>query len=167
MCAARRTTSTRLTRLAAKASPYHTAVTLYEARAGPSTPRRSSRVKQEPTDPELAPLPDAPDDTKQVHSTKLGKKTRATPQRKSIKTQVADSEADHVHDDASRKSPKKPTSKPKAIRQTLDVPHPAPARWADIYAAIKEMRSRVVAPVDTMGCDQAQLGEQDPKVGLR
>ena len=57
MCAARRTTSARLTRLAAKSSPYHSAVTLYEARdtpgsAEPSTPRRPSRVKQEPTDPE-------------------------------------------------------------------------------------------------------------------
>ena len=29
---------------------------------------------------------------------------------------------------------------------------------------IKQMRSRVVAPVDTMGCDQAQRNEEDPRV---
>ena len=156
MCAARRTTSTRLTRLAAKASPYHTAVTLYEARdtadseaqAGPSTPRRPSRVKQEPTDPETLAL-DVSSDTR--HGRAVSKNTK-----RSVKPDL----------DASRKSPKKPTSKPKAIRQRLDVPQPAPAKWADAYAAIKEMRSRVVAPVDTMGCDQAQLKERDPKVGL-
>ena len=156
MCAARRTTSTRLTRLAAKASPYHNAVTLYEAgdpdSAGPSTPRRPSRVKQEPTDPET-PGPDVSSDTKQ------GRTVSKTPRQKRAKTDVPDS-------DASRKSPKKPTSKPKAIPQRLDVPQPAPAKWEDAYAAIKEMRSRVVAPVDTMGCDQAQLKERDPKVGL-
>lgn len=175
MCAARRTTSTRLTRLAAKASPYHSAVTLYEApsqaninseaQAGPSTPRRSNRIKQEPTDPETPGL-DVPGDAKHARGTlALAKKTKPIPRRKSVKTQASDSEADRDVD-ASRKSHKKPTSKLKAIPQSLDVPHPAPARWADVYAAIKEMRSRVVAPVDTMGCDQAQLGEQDPKVGI-
>jgi endonuclease-3 len=164
MCAARRTTSTRLTRLAAKASPYHSAVTLYDARdvtdseaqAGPSTPRRPRHVKQEPTDPETPGL-DVPSDTR--HGRTVSKNTKPTPRQKSVKPDVPDS-------DVSRNSPKKPTSKTKAILQRLDVPQPAPAKWADAYAAIKEMRSRVVAPVDTMGCDQAQLKERDPKVGL-
>ncbi|KIJ63357.1 hypothetical protein HYDPIDRAFT_134499 [Hydnomerulius pinastri MD-312] len=60
---------------------------------------------------------------------------------------------------AKSKSPKKP----KAIPQSLDVPHPPPTRWKETYDAIKKMRSRITAPVDTMGCDQAQLKEQDPK----
>ncbi|KAF8835780.1 DNA glycosylase [Paxillus ammoniavirescens] len=61
--------------------------------------------------------------------------------------------------DAKSRSPKKP----KAIPQSLEVPHPAPTKWKEAYDAIKEMRSGIVAPVDTMGCDQAQLKEQDPK----
>ena len=133
-----------------KASPYHNAVTLYEAgdpdSAGPSNLRRPSRVKQEPTDPETPGL-DVSSDTKQGRT--------ISKRQKHAKTDVPDS-------DVSRKSPKKPTSKPKG----LDVPQPGPARWEDAYAAIKEMRSRVVAPVDTMGCDQARLTERDPKVGL-
>ena len=155
MCAARRTTSTRLTRLAVKASPYHNAVTLYEAgdpdSAGPSNLRRPSRVKQEPTDPETPGL-DVSSDTKQGRT--------ISKRQKHAKTDVPDS-------DVSRKSPKKPTSKPKGLDVPQpDVSQPGPARWEDAYAAIKEMRSRVVAPVDTMGCDQAQLKERDPGVGL-
>ncbi|EPQ50587.1 DNA glycosylase [Gloeophyllum trabeum ATCC 11539] len=42
-------------------------------------------------------------------------------------------------------------------------PHPAPVNWRETYDTIKEMRSRIKAPVDTMGCDQAQLKEQEPK----
>ena len=60
------------------------------------------------------------------------------------------------------RSPKKP----KLIPQSLDVPHPSPERWKEAYDAIKEMRARTTAPVDTMGCDQAQWKEQDPKVRL-
>ena len=165
MCAARRRTSTRLTRLAAKASPYHAAVTLYEAQigdgltspeAGPSNPltRRSSRVKEEPVDGGRPGVDtDAPN---------IAKKTNPTPRQKRVKTET---ETDTLN--ASPKKPKiKPTSKskPKAVLSSLDVPHPAPARWSDAYNAIKEMRSRIVAPVDTMGCDRAQDGERDPKV---
>ncbi|EGN96402.1 hypothetical protein SERLA73DRAFT_170779 [Serpula lacrymans var. lacrymans S7.3] len=58
--------------------------------------------------------------------------------------------------------PKSPR-KPKPIQQSLKVPHPAPPRWRETYDTIKEMRSHIVAPVDTMGCDQAQLKESDPK----
>jgi endonuclease III len=32
-----------------------------------------------------------------------------------------------------------------------------PPRWRETYDAIKEIRSHLVAPVDTMGCDRAQL----------
>ena len=54
--------------------------------------------------------------------------------------------------------------KQKLLRMTLDVPHPAPARWKEAYSAIQEMRSLYVAPVDTMGCDKAQVPETNPKV---
>ncbi len=54
--------------------------------------------------------------------------------------------------------------KPKAIKQTLEKPHPAPARWRETYDAIREMRTRFPAPVDTMGCDTAKWKETDPRV---
>ena len=61
---------------------------------------------------------------------------------------------------------KKPASpkKPKVLKQSLATPHPAPERWRETYALIKEMRTKIVAPVDTMGCQQAQSVETDPKV---
>jgi endonuclease III len=54
--------------------------------------------------------------------------------------------------------------KQKAIKQALEKPHPAPARWQETYEAIKEMRARFPAPVDTMGCDTAKWKETDPRV---
>lgn len=59
-------------------------------------------------------------------------------------------------------------SKKKAARSAghLTVPHPAPAQWQEVYSMIVEMRSREVAPVDTMGCQLAQMGETDPVVSV-
>ncbi|KAI0034974.1 DNA glycosylase, partial [Vararia minispora EC-137] len=61
---------------------------------------------------------------------------------------------------ADSQSPRKP------VRAKLDVPHPAPEHWREVYDAIKEMRSKFVAPVDTMGCALAQQHETDPKAPL-
>ncbi|KAJ7494360.1 DNA glycosylase [Mycena galericulata] len=49
------------------------------------------------------------------------------------------------------------------FKAALATPHPAPARWREVYDTIKEMRSKTVAPVDTMGCHMAQQHETDPK----
>ncbi|KAF9788117.1 DNA glycosylase [Thelephora terrestris] len=62
------------------------------------------------------------------------------------------------------KSPRpKAPKKQKPVRQSLDTPHPTPEHWKEQYETIKSMRARLKAPVDTMGCDQAQNGETDPK----
>lgn len=61
-------------------------------------------------------------------------------------------------------APKTSPKKRKPVQQELATPHPAPERWQETYDAIKEMRSKIVAPVDTMGCDTAQRKETDPKV---
>ena len=58
----------------------------------------------------------------------------------------------------------KAPKKQKPIPQSLEKPHPAPEHWREQYDVIKSMRARLKAPVDTMGCDQAQNGETDPKV---
>ncbi|XP_006458690.1 hypothetical protein AGABI2DRAFT_63644 [Agaricus bisporus var. bisporus H97] len=57
----------------------------------------------------------------------------------------------------------KSLKKPKPIPQALSIPHPAPEKWREVYDTIKDMRSRMTAPVDKMGCDQAQHKESDPK----
>lgn len=54
--------------------------------------------------------------------------------------------------------------KQKTIKRALEKPHPAPAHWQETYDAIKEMRARFPAPVDTMGCDTAKWKETDPRV---
>jgi endonuclease-3 len=63
-------------------------------------------------------------------------------------------------------SPQKAKGKAKAkeIKKALDTPHPAPASWRETYDAIREMRARLPAPVDTMGCDTSKWKETDPRV---
>lgn len=146
MSAIRRVASERVTRLSAKSSPYHTAVTLYDAQGtpGPSTTRRQTRrVKRENVE-----LNDQEGSDDALPTAAKKKKAKVVKTATSVTTTETKS-----------RSPKKP----KAIPQSLDVPHPAPERWKEAYDAIKEMRSRITAPVDTMGCDQAQWKEQDPK----
>lgn len=41
--------------------------------------------------------------------------------------------------------------------------HP-PANWAEIYDAVKEMRKKVLAPVDTMGCETLAVEHLSPRV---
>ncbi|KAK0225080.1 DNA glycosylase [Armillaria nabsnona] len=62
-----------------------------------------------------------------------------------------------------KRSPSSSPKKPKPIPQSLATPHPAPERWREVYDAIKAMRSNIVAPVDSMGCDSAQLKEKEPQ----
>ncbi|KAJ1310519.1 hypothetical protein OPQ81_007250 [Rhizoctonia solani] len=40
----------------------------------------------------------------------------------------------------------------------LSKPHPAPPNWEKQYALIEEMRSKIDAPVDTMGCAKSMTG---------
>ncbi|KAE8209294.1 hypothetical protein CF327_g6704 [Tilletia walkeri] len=51
-------------------------------------------------------------------------------------------------------SPRK-TNKP--IKRDLEAheAHPAPPKWAETYSLILQQRRRIVAPVDTMGCEEA------------
>ena len=42
--------------------------------------------------------------------------------------------------------------------------HP-PANWREIYDAVQEMRKRVLAPVDTMGCETLAEEHLTPRVG--
>ena len=57
--------------------------------------------------------------------------------------------------------------KAKAVKTELDVPHPAPKNWKEVYALIEEMRRGVVAAVDTMGCHTSMLDvQEEPRVSF-
>jgi len=83
-----------------------------------------------------------------------------------VETVYSSAETEHI---ASASTPRKKENlksprKPKPIPQYLAIPHPAPPGWQETYDTIRQMRSRITAPVDTMGCEQAQWKESDPKV---
>ncbi|KAJ7491023.1 DNA glycosylase [Mycena latifolia] len=88
----------------------------------------------------------------------------STPLRsKRVKVEASTPEPD-VASPGPFKSPSKSPRKSKTLyKKALAAPHPAPARWREVYDGIKAMRDKTVAPVDTMGCHIAQQDETDPK----
>lgn len=167
MSATKRTTSSRLT---SRVSQFNPQVTLFEIPEPQESPRRSKRIKTEvKTEVKTESLADLEDlnlvkfDPESDTDTRKKRKTT----RKAAKSSAHDaaessSSTPQKKRAADVKSPKK--GKTKAIPQELSTPHPAPPKWKETYDTIKEMRSRFVAPVDTMGCQQAQVAETDPKV---
>ena len=148
MSAAKRSASSRLKSTKSEANA---AVTLFQLDdvVVEESPRRSKRVK---TEPKIEEIPDLEDIVA----------TTSTPRKKATRTKLSQDVDAETPTKRDMKSPKKP----KPIPQSLETPHPAPESWREVYDTIKEMRSRIIAPVDTMGCDQAQLKESDPKVSL-
>lgn len=150
--------------LKARQSPFHSSVTLFEPEhelgegsMSQTPPRRSKRTRtclQTVSDIEEA-VPSSPTEGK-PHKTAV--KRRKTTAEKAKKVEEPDETFSNKRN--SSQSPKKA----KPIQMFLEVPHPAPEHWEETYNAIKEMRQKVVAPVDNMGCDTAQLHEVDPKV---
>lgn len=139
-----RTPSPRLTSHVSQHSP---SVTIFQLSDIEHLPRRSKRVKKQPDLDNLTRdiLTDTPKKSPKtgVNSTASGSALPSPSQYRDVQT-----------------SPKRF----KAIAQSLAIPHPPPSTWREAYDTIKEMRSRFVAPVDTMGCDRAQLKETHPKV---
>ncbi|KAH9992852.1 DNA glycosylase [Russula vinacea] len=139
------------TRLTSQQSSADPTVTLFKLEIpdgdsvpGPSaSPRRSKRVKVEEV----------------VHGDRddgeysVSASTKATPAADKGKKALA----------GSGRTPSRSPQKPKAVKQALEKPHPAPEHWHETYDSIKEMRSRFPAPVDTMGCDTAKWKEMDPR----
>ncbi|KAA1477664.1 DNA glycosylase [Dentipellis sp. KUC8613] len=110
----------------------------------------------------LFTLPE-PDADTEPSTIRRSKRIKLETPAETIKTEVQTTTVITKSSKAAKaKAPKSPR-KPKAIPQALATPHPAPAKWKETYDAIREMRSKIVAPVDTMGCDRAQLKEDEPK----
>jgi endonuclease-3 len=125
-------------------------------------PRRSKRIKTESSDE--APL---------TNSSAEGTKAVTPKPRRSTKRVKVENVTDaNTEDEATlprrRAKPSRSGApkKQKPVQQALDKPHPTPEHWKEQYDTIKSMRTRLKAPVDTMGCDQAQNGETDPKVHI-
>lgn len=47
------------------------------------------------------------------------------------------------------------------IKLKLDKPHPEPPRWRRQYTLIEQMRARIIAPVDTLGCETPNRERSD------
>ena len=142
--------------------PYNALAEVPAAGVSGSTPapRRSKRIKAE-DDGEVLPMSSFAEGP----SVATQKPERAT---KRIKIEhVADTNTEDgtaLAKGRTKSSRSKAPKKQKPIPQSLEKPHPAPEHWQEQYGVIKSMRARLKAPVDTMGCDQAQNGETDPKV---
>lgn len=122
-------------RLKARASPYHSGVTLFampDASGSATPPRPTKRVKIESALDE----PSISGEGSQSPSKSPSKRPLKSPQKSKT-----------------------------LYKKALATPHPTPLHWREVYDCIKEMRSQTVAPVDTMGCHMAQRYEKDPKVG--
>ena len=150
------TNSPRLTGLTSHVSHHNAAVTIFQLSSHEDdieqSPRRSKRVKtRKNTETESQTgIDNLSHNVLSVKSWKTGTDATASGSALPSPSRPRDVQA----------SPKKF----KAIPQSLATPHPPPSNWRETYDTIKEMRSRFVAPVDTMGCDMAQFKETDPKV---
>ncbi|KAJ8093384.1 alpha,alpha-trehalase nth1 [Marasmius tenuissimus] len=155
----RRSISTRSsTRLATKASLYNSSVTLFEldtsTETETETERPTKRVKlEEHDDSEFV----------QGSSQDLTPLAEETPKKRKKARKTTSVVAESKETMLASPSPSKTPRKQKPIRQSLEKPHPAPDHWQEVYEKIREMRRHIVAPVDTMGCDQAQSVEQNPQ----
>lgn len=141
----------RSARLIAKQSSHSASGTLYKVENATSDSERSPPTKR-------IKLENAELDSVETRSRK-GKEV--------VKEEIKLEDVEELQSQVKGKRRAAPNSFPKkakAIRQTLAIPHPAPDRWQEQYDTIKRMRHNIVAPVDTMGCERAQLDETEPKV---
>ncbi|KAI0806723.1 DNA glycosylase [Fomes fomentarius] len=156
---------TRSGSLLGRPSQFSTRVTIYEPTnlLREATPRRSKRLRNT-SDAEDAPN-NAPQSPKGVGT---GSPTTSPSRKrvkvaKGLKTERQEELASSPSEILPKPKPVPSPRKTKRIPTSLETPHPAPLRWRETYDTIKRMRGRIVAPVDTMGCDRAQLKEAEPK----
>ncbi|CAE7141274.1 unnamed protein product [Rhizoctonia solani] len=104
------------------------------------------------------------DDVKAEEKPSLDKYAYSGPSSRAAKVQLKLEDMDDIKLHTSPKkepassSPTKKKAKQKPIQMELAKPHPAPPNWEKQYALIEDMRSRIDAPVDTMGCAKSMTG---------
>lgn len=143
----------------------NTSLGLHANEVSEDGPRRSKRVKRVHTTLEERVEDAVLTEVTETVVPELPLTIRRSPRKGQVKKYESDSDEALPTPKASpeRKASASPR-KPKPIAQSLETPHPAPKQWMEMYDAIKGMRSKITAPVDTMGCDRAQYKETEPKV---
>ncbi|ORY78466.1 DNA glycosylase [Leucosporidium creatinivorum] len=142
----------------ARRSEFNSRVTIYEPAAAGAVDPASA------TSPSTTPL----------KRTRVTRSTASSPAAGSSTAATA-KEEDEEDEKKPVKVAKKATTprKPKPFQEKLDKAHPEPKRWREQYEAIRKQRETIVAPVDTMGCeqggrdrDEAPTNEKDNRLSI-
>lgn len=88
---------------------------------------------------------------------------RTTTARKTSRKAYSKS---NVRDESNTMNSRKQPAK-KSINHDGQVEIHAPPRWEEIYDAVTEMRKKILAPVDTMGCETLAEEHASPRVCSR
>ena len=91
----------------------------------------------------------------------IAKTTRISPRKKIVKLEE-DVEIEELGVTRARKVKAQP-AKQEVDNATGQVTVHSPARWEEMYRLTQEMRKKVLAPVDTMGCEDAAQKDRPPK----
>ncbi|KAL9005600.1 MAG: hypothetical protein Q9188_001648 [Gyalolechia gomerana] len=96
---------------------------------------------------------DSPSTTVTTAST-IAVATKTSPRKANIKTQ----DGSPARIKKGRKQPFK-----RVVNDSGEVTIHPPANWQEIYSAVQEMRKKVLAPVDTMGCESLAEDTRTPR----
>ena len=80
---------------------------------------------------------------------------RTSPRKAGVKVEDGESKVKKA-----RKQPAK-----RLVHESGEVEIHPPANWEEIYEAVRKMRKKVQAPVDTMGCETLAEEHLSPRVG--
>ncbi|MCJ1381867.1 DNA N-glycosylase and apurinic/apyrimidinic (AP) lyase [Xylographa soralifera] len=87
--------------------------------------------------------------------------TRSSPRKRDVKAEDGNTEEKAKKTGRVKRQPAK-----EVVNDVGEVEIHPPAHWEEVYEAVKEMRKRVLAPVDTMGCESLAdegLSERDQR----
>ena len=158
---------------------FATSLLAFSADADPPQKTEDSTVKQEDFTEDGSDLSslasstvlDIEDLPKQVSSSRKRKRELDTPSTTltSISTHTTTRSSPRkavikVEYDRVRKARRQPAQK--LYNEAGKVEIHAPENWEEIYDSVKEMRKRLLAPVDTMGCETLAEEHVSPRVSL-
>lgn len=92
--------------------------------------------------------------------------TVTTTSTLAVATRTSPRKADIKNEDGSPAKIKKGRKQPfkRVVDESGEVNIHPPANWQEIYTAVQEMRKKVLAPVDTMGCESLAEETRSPRV---
>ena len=93
-----------------------------------------------------------------TETSSLKRETRISPRKAAIKTDNGSSSSAKI------KKGKKDPARKVIDQDSGDVTIHPPSHWAETYALVQEMRKKILAPVDTMGCESLAEETRSPRV---